>query len=146
MESIGKAATSVMQRSSQLPTSGLTTTADLLAKTSKLVRIVVSWADPAETGDPGDFFDSITLVMSGFPLDVQQRVADPRLGLITKKRLALKAQGTWVSFVDAVRMACEEEHLPILRRLEYERRSAQQLAEREEYERIRAAAPVLLPR
>lgn len=69
-------------------------------------------------------------VLSGYPIDVVERVIDPLTGLPSKLK--------WLPSVPEIRSACEEIHGLQMRIKETHEQIEQQLTEREELARIKA--------
>ena len=80
-----------------------------LAATSILVERIVEFCEPTERGDPELFNQLVTAVMLVFSWQVQDALADPTRGLITKIFIEYRDKGVWLPFTERVRMAGERE-------------------------------------
>jgi hypothetical protein len=85
--------------------------------------------------NPETFVTAIAATLARYPDEVIYRVTDPRSGI--QSRIA------WMPSIKEVRDECERAMEPIQQRMEQEKRIAEQLAERERLEQLRASRPSL---
>jgi hypothetical protein len=93
-------------------------------------RLLLGCYRTGEANDPETYVAAIAATLSRFPEEVVTQVTHPATGLPAKKG--------WLPTVKEVHDACEQAAEPIIQQELREKRIAEQLAAREEEERMRA--------
>lgn len=102
---------------------------------AKFAKLLLGCYRTGDANDPEVYTAAAIAVLSDYPLDVVQRVVDPRSGLPSRIR--------WLPTVSEIREACQEIHGVRQRMQEWERSAAEQVAARVREEEIRKSRPTL---
>lgn len=94
-------------------------------------RMLLGCYRAGDANDPEVYISAVVRVLSGYPLDVVMRVIDPLTGLPSKLK--------WLPTVPEILSACEEIHGLQRRIKESDELTRKQLAERGEWDRVRAS-------
>lgn len=129
MEPIGKIAAALVQSPQQL-TATLNASNAKLTMAAKYAKLLLGCYRVGDANDPEVYTAAVIRVLSDYPEDIVRSVVDPREGLPSKVQ--------WLPTVKEIRAACNEIHLPRQRLQEMQERVAEQIAERERIESVRA--------
>jgi hypothetical protein len=99
-------------------------------------RMLLGSYRTGEANDPDVYVAAVVRVLSGYPMEIVNRVIDPLTGIPSKIK--------WLPKPFEIKQACEEIHGSVRRAREWEERAARQLAERREWEAGRETRPSLV--